>query len=69
MSASTPDDLQFAKAEPTSFSIDALRTQGEGPASACADCQKPIAQYYFEANGRVLCAACKGKLERALASK
>jgi hypothetical protein len=67
MSASTPDDLQFAKAEPTSYSIDSLRTQGESPSNVCADCQKPIAQYYFEANGRVLCAACKGKLERALA--
>ena len=69
MSASSPnDDLQFAKAEPTSgYTIDGLRGADQAQANACAECSQPIALYYFEANGRVLCASCKGKVERALA--
>jgi hypothetical protein len=65
MSASSSDDLQFAKAEPAAF------TPGSdaAPALTCGECSQPIAQYYFEANGRVLCASCKGKVERALSGE
>lgn len=59
-----PDDLQFATAEPgKGYTPDA------DAAMQCADCQRPITQYYFEAGGRVVCGACKGKIEGALAGE
>lgn len=59
-----PDDLQFATAEPgKGYTPDA------DAAMQCADCQRPITQYYFEAGGRVVCGACKGKIEGAMAGE
>ena len=46
-------DLQFDRAEPV-----------EGQAGlTCAACQRPISDTYFEINGQVVCASCRGIVE------
>lgn len=66
MSTSTPpdDELQFATAE---------RAPGYDASTAdalsCAECSQPIRLQYFEVAGRVVCTACKGKLERMVAGE
>ncbi len=52
---SPAQELQFEKAE--------LSSPAAG--AACTGCSAPIADSYFEANGTVLCPACKLKLEQA----
>lgn len=57
------DDLQFSTAEPA-----ALSPEGEVSAAlACRDCGAPITTSYFTVAGRTTCAACKAKVEHALA--
>jgi hypothetical protein len=46
-------DLQFSRAEPA---------QGQATL-ACASCNRPIADSYFEVNGQVVCASCRSILE------
>lgn len=45
------------------------RAESPGPAIAapiqCADCARPIQTAYFEANGKVLCAVCRGRIATA----
>jgi len=58
MAADAPDpgkeNLQFDSAE----------AAGESPAGpACALCQQPIAVYYYEAGGQVICSSCKNKVQ------
>lgn len=50
---SAPDGLRFDQPAP-------------GPGTpACARCQAPIAEAYYEVNGHVVCSGCKTALERA----
>lgn len=46
-------DLQFHRAEPA---------QGQAGLT-CAACQRPIADSYFEVNGQVVCASCRGVIQ------
>jgi hypothetical protein len=46
------DPIQFDKAEPA----------GPAPAAACTVCERPVTDAYFEANGRMVCRACRSKL-------
>ena len=67
MTAPTPsDDLQFSTAEPTT----PLTPDSDASAAVvCADCGQPITTYYYTVAGRTACAACKVKVERALAGE
>lgn len=52
--------LQFDRAEPTA------------PAAArpsCIGCQKPIEDFYFALNGKVVCSSCRQGVERELAAE
>jgi hypothetical protein len=66
MSASSPsDDLQFSTAEPAAL------TPGSEASDAltCAECSRPIADYYFTIGSLAICASCKVKVERTLAGE
>lgn len=51
------DTLRFDRVEPTS---------GAEAALLCEECREPIAVYYFETAGKVVCSRCKTKIEAAL---
>src|SRR5690349_3973897 len=58
------DDLQFDRAEsasppPTAPAAGAAPTAAPAPsATTCAVCSQPIADTYFEANGKIICPRC-----------
>ena len=57
-----PDDIQFDRAESAAPASPAAVAGFQPPpaaASACAACSRPISDYYFEANGKVLCPDCQ----------
>ena len=51
-------DLEFDRAESPG-------TKTAAPIQ-CADCARPIQTAYFEANGKILCAPCKGRVATSL---
>jgi len=57
------DDLQFDRAEsatpPSPAAVAGFQAAPPGAATACAVCNRPIADYYFEAGGKVLCPSCQ----------
>lgn len=55
----TDPNLQFDRAEPT----------GGAGATQCAVCQRPIADQYYSANGKPVCASCREKISTQLANK
>jgi DNA-directed RNA polymerase subunit RPC12/RpoP len=50
--APAPDELQFDRAEPA----------GPTAATACAVCKQAITTSYFEINGKIACARCRGRI-------
>ncbi len=52
LGAPAPEQLQFDRAER------AFHTAG----SECAVCKQPITTSYFEINGKIACASCRGRI-------
>src|SRR5690349_17474860 len=57
------EDLQFDRAEsaaaPSPGAVAGFGPPAPGAATTCAVCHRPIADYYFEAAGKVLCPNCQ----------
>jgi hypothetical protein len=58
--APEPDALQFDTAEP------AVGRTAAATALSCAVCKNQISTAYYEVNGAVVCASCRGKLNEQL---
>jgi hypothetical protein len=52
-----PHDLQFDQAE---FTVDSPAAQSEP--TRCTACKAPIADVYYEAGGKIVCAPCRDKI-------
>ena len=61
--APAADDLQFDRAEsaapPSPAALAGFQPAPSLIATACAVCNRPITDYYFEAGGKVLCPDCR----------
>lgn len=67
--APAAEDLQFDRVEsaapPSPASVAGFQPAAPNAATACAACGRPIADYYFEAGGKVLCPECQQMIAAA----